>query len=131
MSPRPKMMPRVLQLGEGKRGAPATPEASGASPSRPGPKRVHVHAEPNIPKGGSQSSDKVCSQKINIPSDKGTGINVLSRMEDSGSDSDDVEDYGSLPDHEKRMIDLMQAANSGNEDARRILYEMGFTRDDG
>ena len=125
------MIPRVLQLGEGKRGAPTTPEASGASPSRPGPKRVHVHAEPNIPNGGSQSSDKACSQRIDNTSDKGTGISVLSRMEDSESDSDENEFDKYDEYHKKQLLDLMRAASDGNSEAQRILQSMGFMPPDG
>ena len=129
------MVPRVLQLGEGKRGAPGTPDASGTSPGRPGPKRVHVHAEHNTPMGGSPSLDKVHSQRIegeSLSSDKGCSqkIDVL---EGSGSDSDgDENEFDEY--RKKQLLDLMHAASCGNLEAQEILRSMGFTppdRDDG
>ena len=90
-----------------------------------------MHDGPNIPKGGSPSPDKVLAQKNDKSKDKFVnGLDVLSHMEDSDSDEDE-KNYGKLPEHEKRLIDLMRAASSGNVDAQQILHDMGFVRGDG
>ena len=81
--------------------------------------------------GGSPSHDKVCGSKEVT---RVTESNALYSMEDSDIEIDEdeiIENYGTLPEHEKRIIDLMRAASGGNVDAQRILYAMGFARDDG